>query len=128
MLLNVYIVGFNINYYKVLCWRIIMAKDYNKLVRDRIPEIIKNNGEFPIVHEASNSEYEIKLKEKLLEEVNEYLQSEKIEELADLLEVIYAICDNNNLSVEELEKIRRNKAEKRGKFLDKIILEKVEWL
>jgi len=77
---------------------------YNKLVRDKIPEIIKDNGNIPITHIASNEEYKEKLKTKLKEEVNEFLEESNKEELADILEVIYAICDFYEIDKEELEK------------------------
>lgn len=96
---------------------------YNKLVRDKIPEIIKKSGKTPKVHIASEEEYEQKLKEKLQEELEEYLQSNNKEELADLLEVIYALGDLSNTTKEELEQIRKDKANERGQFNDKIILD-----
>ena len=99
---------------------------YNKLVRDKIPEIIKGKGETPITHIADNQEYEIKLKEKLKEEVEEFLKESNAEELADILEVIYAIRDNMGVSREELEKIRLEKSEKRGGFKGTIILDETE--
>ncbi|MFA5310454.1 MAG: nucleoside triphosphate pyrophosphohydrolase [Candidatus Paceibacterota bacterium] len=96
---------------------------YNKLVRDRIPEIIKSKGDIPIAHIADDKEYWQKLKEKLQEEVNEFMQDENAEEMADILEVIDAITNFKNFSKEELEIIKNKKAEERGKFKDKIILE-----
>lgn len=96
---------------------------YNKLVRDRIPEIIKNSGSTPITHIADDEEYWEKLKEKFKEEVNEFLKSPTKEELADVLEIIYAICDFKNISRQELEIIRKKKAKKRGSFRKKIILD-----
>ena len=96
---------------------------YNKLVRDRIPEIIKNKGGAPITHIADDAEYWQKLKEKLQEEVDEFKEAETIEEMADILEVIDAICDFKKFDGEELEKVKSKKAEERGKFRDKIILE-----
>lgn len=97
---------------------------HNKLVRDKIPEIIKSNGETPITHIASDKEYFQKLKEKLQEEINEFIQSNEKEELADILEVISAICDYKNINQEELELIRKTKTQEKGQFKNKIILDK----
>ncbi len=96
---------------------------YNKLVRDKIPEIIKNKGAVPITHIADDEEYWQKLKEKLQEEVDEFLKDGNEEELADILEVIYAICDFKNFDKEKLELFRKKKAEERGGFKNKIILD-----
>ncbi|HBP01143.1 MAG: hypothetical protein UY41_C0012G0002 [Candidatus Moranbacteria bacterium GW2011_GWE1_49_15] len=93
-----------------------------KLVRDKIPEIIEGNGEIPVVRIANNEEYGKKLKEKLVEEVQEYFESESFEELADILEVVHALCDYKDIPREKLESIRAEKAEKRGAFKNKIIL------
>ncbi len=96
---------------------------YNKLVRDKIPEIIREKGGNSITHIADDVEYWLKLKEKLTEEVAEFLKSESEEEIADILEVLRAICESKNTSWEEIEKIRMKKQEERGGFKEKIILE-----
>lgn len=98
---------------------------YNKLIRDKIPEIIKQDGKLPITHVAENEEYWQKLKEKLKEEVDEFLENSTEKELADILEVIYAICDFKKIDKEKLEITRKNKAEQRGGFKDKIILDEI---
>jgi len=96
---------------------------YNKLVRDKIISIIQKNGQTPIFHVADDSEYWEKLKEKLSEEVKEFLESESPEELADILEVVDAICKYKSISPEELVKMKNKKREERGGFDDKVILE-----
>ncbi len=96
---------------------------YNKLVRDKIPEYIKNKGEKVVYHIATEQEYQIKLKEKLLEEVNEFLKNENIEELADLLEVIDAVILYKGFDKNELQRIKDRKVKKKGKFQDRIILD-----
>ena len=99
---------------------------YKKLVRDYIPEIIINNGEVPIVRVLDNEEYLDELNKKLLEEVNEYLESGSIEELADIEEVIIGILDSKKKSREELEALRQDKVKKRGAFKSRIYLEGVK--
>lgn len=99
---------------------------YKKLVRDYIPEIIRSNGEVPIVRILDNEEYLKELNKKLLEEVNEYLESGSIEELADIEEVIIGILDSKSKSRKELEEVRKDKVKKRGAFKSKIYLEGVK--
>jgi predicted house-cleaning noncanonical NTP pyrophosphatase (MazG superfamily) len=101
--------------------------DYNKLVRDKIPEVIKTFDRIPFTHTAEDTEYIEKLKAKLLEEVNEFLDTDKENELADILEIIYAICESKGIELAELEVTRRQKAKEKGSFKQKIILEKVEY-
>lgn len=96
---------------------------YNKLVRDFIPKYIRKKGGIPITHIASATEYWEKLKEKLIEETEEFNKEENIEELADVLEVIYAIAEYKGLSKEEIENRREKKAQERGAFKNKIILD-----
>lgn len=96
---------------------------YDKLVRDKIPEIIRNKGEECKTRIADEKEYWQKLKEKLLEEVEEFDKDESMEELADILEVFDAIIECKNFDRNEIERLKIKKSEERGKFKDKIILE-----
>lgn len=91
-----------------------------KLVRDRIPEIIKNDGKIPIIETLSMDEYLKELDKKLNEEVTEYQADKSIEEMADVLEVLFAICEARGHSVEELMQVREAKREKRGGFKDRV--------
>ena len=101
-----------------------MAKKiFNKLVRDKIPQIIEDNGDKPFTKILTDEENLKQLNIKLTEEVNEYLTDNNIEELADIVEVIYGILKAKNVSLEEFEKIRLNKKEKRGGFENKVFLE-----
>lgn len=95
---------------------------YNKLVRDKIPEIIEAEGKKPIFRTLDDEEYIVELERKLYEEANEYLESESIEELADILEVVYSLCEANGQSIHELEKICNAKRKKRGGFSKRIFL------
>lgn len=99
---------------------------YQKLVRDRIPEIIKQNGQTPITRVLSNDEYLKELNIKIQEELNEYLESGNVEELADLEEVIRAILDVKGVSIVDFEVLRIKKAVKRGAFKQKVYLEGIE--
>lgn len=100
-------------------------KVYNKLVRDRIPEIFLKDNELPTTRVLDDEEYIKELNKKLQEEVNEYLEAENIEEMVDILEVIRAILEHKGVTYEEIEEKRIKKATKRGAFKEKIFLEKV---
>ncbi len=102
-----------------------MAIKYNKLVRDKIPEIIEASGKNCITEILTDEQYLQMLDAKLDEELAEYHQEQNLEELADLLEVIYACAVANGYSVAELEKVRADKAAKRGVFIKRILLKEV---
>lgn len=103
---------------------------YNKLIRDRIPEIISSSGKKFTVSILSDDEYLAKLRDKCQEELNEYYAAktteEALEELADLMEVIYALAKVHGSLPSELEQIRQQKAQKRGGFEKKLFLHSVE--
>lgn len=99
---------------------------YNKLVRDRIPEIISESGKECTCTTLEQEAYIDELKKKLEEETEEYLQAsndtDALEELADILELLHTLAAVHNASPEELENVRAKKAEKRGGFQDRIFL------
>ena len=97
-------------------------KTYNKLVRDRIPEIIEASGKSCKIEILSDKEYLKMIDAKLDEELAEYHKDQNIEELADLLEVIRAAATARGHTLDELEAVRAKKAEKRGGFEKKILL------
>ncbi|PKM93523.1 MAG: phosphoribosyl-ATP pyrophosphohydrolase [Firmicutes bacterium HGW-Firmicutes-1] len=98
---------------------------YNKLVRDKIPEIIRKNGEVANFHILDEGEYKEILGQKLLEECNEWINDKSIEELADILEVFYTIIEVQGISMEAVEKVRKEKIEERGGFKRRVFLENV---
>lgn len=106
------------------------VKIYGKLVRDRIPEIIKANGQKGYFRVLEDDEFKAKLNEKLCEELREYLNSkstdEAVLELADLSEIMDAILKQNGVSREKFEALKQEKRIKHGGFQKKIFLEKVE--
>ena len=103
-----------------------MTKTYNKLVRDLIPEIIEKSGKKCSIEILNDKEYIKSIDAKLDEELAEYHKDQNIEELADLLEVIYAAARARGYSIEELERIRVSKAQERGGFDKRILLKEVE--
>ena len=95
---------------------------YNKAIRDKIPEIIAESGKKSNIKQLDDTSFLAELEKKLIEEVNEYSESKDVEELADLLEVIYRISELRGVNSDELDKIRRDKVEKRGKFSSNLFL------
>ncbi len=96
--------------------------DYNKVIRDKIPEIIEKDGHSCNIKKMTDEEFLLEIEKKLSEEVTEYQNSKNPEELTDILEVIYKIAKLKGISKKELEKIRIDKVEKRGAFEDNLFL------
>ena len=105
-----------------------MERVYNKLVRDKIPNIIESKGETPVTRILSNEEYKKELEKKLNEEYQEVVESsgkDRLEELADMIEVIRYLAKAENSTLDEIVSIADEKSAKRGAFEEKIFLEKV---
>ena len=102
-----------------------MTIPYHKLVRDRIPEIIEKSGKECVTQILSDEEYLKMVDAKLDEELAEYHSDQNIEELADLLEVLYAAARARGYSLEALEQVRAEKAARRGGFEKRILLKEV---
>jgi predicted house-cleaning noncanonical NTP pyrophosphatase (MazG superfamily) len=100
-------------------------KIYNKLVRDKIPQIIGESGRKCDIRIADKEEQYELLEVKLEEEVKEFLEAKNIEELADVMEVLFGLADNLGYCEEELLKKRGEKREVRGGFIEGIVLERV---
>ena len=101
-------------------------KKYNKLVRDRIPEIIEAGGSTCVTEILSDEDYLKMVDAKLDEELAEYHQDQYLEELADLTEVIHAAVIARGYTLEDLERVRAEKAAKRGGFQKRILLKEVK--
>ena len=101
------------------------CKEYHKLVRERIPEIITESGKSCTTEILTDAEYLKMIDSKLDEELAEYHKDQNVEELADLIEVIYAAAKARGYTLEQLENVRAEKAAKRGAFEKKILLKEV---
>jgi len=101
-------------------------KSYNKLVRDKIPQIIVADNQKPVIRQLDQKEYFIELIKKLKEETAEFEKSRSVEELADMKEVLIALREAMGIRAGELEDVRRHKAKDRGRFKKRIYLEKIE--
>ncbi|WP_208559087.1 nucleoside triphosphate pyrophosphohydrolase [Marinilactibacillus kalidii] len=99
---------------------------YDKLVRDRIPEMIQENGEACTVKRLRGKDYTEALKGKLKEEVKEYLlatdSTSCLEELADILEVLHGLANIHHVSFDTIEQLREEKEKERGGFKERIFL------
>lgn len=106
-----------------------MEKVYNKLVRDNIPEIIKGNNDGEAVTRILNDdEYKKALEDKLYEEYQEVLDAsgeDRLEELADMLEIMISLAKIEKANLEKIIEIAKKKKAKRGVFDKKLYLEKV---
>lgn len=98
---------------------------YNKLVRDNIPDLIREQGETPVIRTLNDEDYALCLAEKLREEVEEFLAESNLDELSDILEVLEALASLYGWTDAEIQKVRRDKAEARGAFRERIFLEKI---
>ena len=95
---------------------------YNKLVRDNIPDIIRKQGENPCTRILDAEDYTHALEQKLDEETAEFHRDKNLEELADILEVVYALAENMGNTKEELHRVYKQKHEARGGFRKRIFL------
>lgn len=103
-----------------------MKYTYNKLIRDNNVKIMEEKGCKVTYEILDNQRYGEELDKKLLEEVNEYLADYSTEEMADVMEVIYAILEYRGVSMEEVEKVRIEKRNRKGAFQKRIFLKDVE--
>lgn len=101
-------------------------KIYNKLVRDKIPEIIQANNEIPITRILDKKEYLTELIKKLKEETTEFEADNNLEELADIQEVINGLTTAIGKTTMDLEYLRKQKAKERGAFKKKLFLESTQ--
>jgi predicted house-cleaning noncanonical NTP pyrophosphatase (MazG superfamily) len=95
-----------------------------KLVRDKIPDIIRAKGQRPVTYTASAGEYRSLLLDKLAEETREVLEADdthKPEELADVLEVVFALAADMGMSAGDIDEVRTAKADQRGVFAEHIV-------
>lgn len=103
-----------------------MTREYDKLVRDRIPAIVREDGQRPVTTRVEGAAYERRLVAKLEEEVAEFRESRETAELADVLEVVHALRAHAGVSAEELAELRERKAAERGRFEEGVVLQRVE--
>lgn len=99
-----------------------MQKDYNKAIRDRIPKIMTAAGKHFTVQQLDDPAFLAALEEKMMEEIREYYESHSVEELADLLEVIYRVAELKGVPANELDMIRTKKNSERGSFSKNLFL------
>lgn len=93
-----------------------------KLVRDRVPELIRDDGGEPDTRTAHEAEYTALLRVKLLEEVQEFFDSDAADELVDVIEVVYALAREKGVDAKQLEKLRAAREVERGGFTERTVL------
>ena len=99
---------------------------YNKLVRDKIPQIVMADNKKCEISTVTDKEKFTMLQRKLQEEVNEFLEDSNVEELADIMEVLFGLADALGADEEELMNVRNEKKDKRGGFKKGIVLNSVK--
>ncbi len=95
---------------------------HNKLVRDKIPDIIRGNGDKPVTRKLDANSFKRELWRKLQEEIAEFLESQKVEELVDILEVVYTLASLEGICSSQLEEMRKQKRGENGGFDNQIFL------
>lgn len=103
-----------------------MVEEFDKLVRDRIPEVIEDDGDRPVTHVATGAEYRRRLHAKLDEEVREFHEDPSPGELADVREVLAALQAHHDIDEADVAARRREKADERGRFAEGVVLKAVE--
>ena len=99
---------------------------HNKLVRDKIPDIIRRNGDEPVTRILANSTYKRELWSKLQEEVEKFFKSQKVEELVDIFEVVYTLANLEGICSSQLEEMRKQKRGENSGFDNRIFLVEIE--
>jgi predicted house-cleaning noncanonical NTP pyrophosphatase (MazG superfamily) len=103
-----------------------MKNSYCKLIRDQIPEIIEEKGQVCVTRVLEDDEYLEMVDAKLDEELAEYHKEKNLEELADLMEVIYAAAEARGFTREQLERVRAEKEAQRGAFHKRLLLLEIQ--
>ncbi|WP_256295792.1 nucleoside triphosphate pyrophosphohydrolase [Haloarchaeobius salinus] len=101
-------------------------REYDKLVRDRIPEVIRENDETPVTHTVEGEAYRERLREKLVEEATEFRADPSAAELGDVLDVVAAIREAETIDEGKIQRKRRAKLDEHGGFEDGVVLDRVE--
>lgn len=103
-----------------------MKKGVVKLVRDNVPRIITDSGRVPLFYQAGATEYRMRLRQKLLEEVEEFLGSEDVGEMADILELLEAFCCVKGIDFSCVDQAKKKKASVEGAFRQRLILTDIQ--